>query len=187
MMTESDDLPRYRDYLLLLARAQLPPRLQAKLAASDIVQQTLLEAHRDRHQFTGSTSAEVAGWLRQILANNLANAANYWDRHKRDVHREQSLQQSLAASSARLEACLAASQSSPSQQVERGEQLLHLAGALMQLPEAQQQVVVLRYLHGWAVKDIAEHLDKSVPAVGGLLHRGLRQLRECFAVQNETS
>jgi RNA polymerase sigma-70 factor (ECF subfamily) len=172
------DLNRYRDYLLLLARTQLPPRLQAKLGASDLVQQTLLEAHRDRDHLCGTTSGEVAGWLRQILAHNLANAARDFDRHKRDVGRERSLERSLADSSARLEAWLADGGATPGEQAERNEQLLQLAGALMGLPEAQREVVELRYLRNCSLKEIAGHLGKTPAAVAGLLHRGMSQLRE---------
>lgn len=171
------DLERFRSYLLLLARSQLDPRLRPKLDASDVVQQTLLEAHQAIQTFAGEGSARLAAWLRQILAHNLTNAARDFDRQRRDVHREQSLQQSLEASSARLEAWLADGQSSPAQQAERNEQLLQLADALLQLPEEQRAVIELRYLKGWPVKDIADHLGKTAAAVAGLLHRGMTQLR----------
>ena len=174
-------LGRYRDYLVLLARRQLPAPLRAKLDASDLVQQSLLEAHRDWERFRGATSAETAAWLRKILAHNLANAARDFDRQKRDVRREQSLEHMLEASSERLEAWLSDGGPSPAQQAERNEQLLRLAALLLELPEAQRQVVELRYLQGWSLKAIAEHLQKSPAAVAGLLHRGLSHLRALFA------
>jgi RNA polymerase sigma-70 factor (ECF subfamily) len=174
-------LERYRPYLLLLARSQLPPRLRAKLDASDIVQQTLLEAHRDRDRFHDIDGAGRVAWLRTILAHNLANAARDFDRDKRDVNREQSLEQALQASSARLEAWLSGGGLSPSGQVERNEQLLRLAELLLELPEAQRQAVELRYLWGWTLKEIAGHLGKSPSAVAGLLHRGMSLLRTRFA------
>src|SRR5262245_4689500 len=180
MMTETvsdPELWRCRPYLLLLARAQLPPRLRPKLDASDIVQQTLMEAHRDRHQFTGDVSGLTA-WLRQILARNLANGIRDLGRHKRDVNRERSLEQSLAESSARLEAWLADGRIAPPEQAARNEQLLALADALLGLPDGQREAVELRYLHGWPVKQIAQHLEKSATAVAGLLHRGLGELRK---------
>jgi RNA polymerase sigma-70 factor (ECF subfamily) len=175
------DLAWFRDYLRLLARAQLDPRLRAKLDASDVVQQTLLEAHRDLAQFRGTTSGELAAWLRRILARNLANAARDLGRDKRDVAREQSLQALVEESSARLEAWLAADVSSPSQAAGRHEQAVRLAATLATLPEPQRLAVELRHLHGWTLNEIAEHLERTPSAVASLLHRGLAHLRTKLA------
>src|SRR5262245_24838345 len=137
----NDRLPEYRDYLALLARSWLGPRWQAKLDPSDLVQQTLLEAHRDFETFRGTSSAELAGWLRRILAHNLANVARDFARDKRDIDRERSLEQDLEGSSARLEAWLADPGLSPVAQAERGERLLRLSSLLASLPDAQRQAV----------------------------------------------
>jgi RNA polymerase sigma-70 factor, ECF subfamily len=80
-------LERFRDYLHLLARLQLGPKLQGKFDASDVVQQTLLEAYVKRDQFRGS-DAERPAWLRQILAHNLADALRAFGQAKRDAGRE---------------------------------------------------------------------------------------------------
>jgi RNA polymerase sigma-70 factor (ECF subfamily) len=163
--------------LLLLARAQLDRRFQARLDASDLVQQSLLEAHACSAQFRGTSSGELAAWLRQILARNLANAVRDLGRAKRDARREVSLQQQVENSSARLEVLLAADQSSPSTQADKGEQLLRLASALADLPEDQRQAVELRYLQGCSLAEMGRRLDRSPAAVAGLLHRGMVRLR----------
>jgi RNA polymerase sigma-70 factor (ECF subfamily) len=178
----SDDtdggLERFRSYLLLLARVRLDPLVRAKVGASDVVQQTLLEAHRDHDQFRGRTIVEQAAWLRQILARNLANILRYLRRDKRDVAREQPLQAALDESASRLEAWLAAEQSSPSQQAQRHERAVRLAQALAELPENQREAVILRHWHRCSLAQIGERLGCTTAAVTGLLHRGLRKLRE---------
>lgn len=175
---EASGLERYRDYLHLLARVQLQPRLQSKIAPSDIVQQTLLKAHEKRAQFRGTTDAELAGWLRKILANTLAETVRNLGRQQRDIALEKSLQASLDDSSAKLERWLAADQSSPSQHLIRQEQLVRLASALAQLPEEQRNVLELRHLQGQSIGAISQQLGRSEASVAGLLRRGLQRLRE---------
>jgi RNA polymerase sigma-70 factor (ECF subfamily) len=92
--------------------------------------------------------------------------------------RERSLEAALDESSSRLEAWLAAEQSSPSQRAERGEQVARLAEALAGLPEAQREALVLHHWQGWTLAQIAGHLGRSPAAVAGLLKRGLKQLRD---------
>ena len=150
----AEALERFRPYLRLLAQMHLDPRLRGKADASDLVQQTFLQAHQARDQFRGQTEAELAAWLRQILARNLAHALRDLGRAKRDVARERSLEAALDASSARLGEWLAAEQPSPSQQADRNEQALRLADALASLPEAQREAVVLHYWQGRPVADI---------------------------------
>lgn len=171
-------IPEFRDYLRLLARMQLPVRMQGKMDASDLVQQTLLEAHRDADQFRGTTSDELAVWLRRILARNLANALRQFRQKKRDMAREVSLEAQLQDSSLVLQEWLAQSVSLPDDAVAREEQLLRLSSALAGLPELQREAVELRHLHGWSLQRIAEHLERTPAAVAGLLHRGLRTLRD---------
>ena len=172
------DLNRFRSYLLLLARGRLDVRLRGKLDPSDVVQQTLLEAHEGRVRFRGRTAGEQAAWLRQILARNLANAARDFGRAKRDVHREHALQAALDESASRLEAWLAAEQSSPSQQAERHDRALALAEALDTLPEGQREALVLRHWQGRSLAEIAQVMGCSTAAVTGLLYRGLKNLRQ---------
>ena len=182
-LDDSRAIERYRAYLQLLARLQLDRRLQAKVDASDIVQQTLVQALRGWSEFRGQTEAEVAAWLRQILTRNLANTLRDLGRQRRDVRRERSLEAAVEQSSARLGSWLAADQTSPSQRAIRGEQAVQLANALASLPEAQREALTLHHLQGWTLDQVAEHLGRSPAAVAGLIKRGLRALREQFQAE----
>jgi len=171
-------LEQFRAYLRLLARLQMPAQLQGKLDPSDLVQLTLLKAHQAEGDFRGTTRAERAAWLRQILARTMANAVRDHARAKRDVHLERSLEAALHESSTRLEAWLVAGGDSPSGQAQRNEQVVELAAALARLPEPQRDALVLRHCQGLSLGEISAKLGRSRAAVASLLRRGLEHLRE---------
>lgn len=181
-MNESGDggqqLDEFRSYLYLLARANLSPRLRQQVDASDLVQQTLMDAHEKRGQFRGDSDMERAAWLRQILVHNLNDALRHHHRAKRDISRQQPLEVSVEESVRRAHSWLEAQQSSPSQCVTRQEELLRLADALTQLPEAQRDAVVLRHLQGKSLAQVASELDRTETAAAGLVYRGLKKLHE---------
>jgi RNA polymerase sigma-70 factor (ECF subfamily) len=171
-------LEEFQQFLMILARAHLGPQLQSRFDASDLVQQTLLEAYRNLDQFRGSTDAEMAGWLKKMLAFNVQDLRRAHRRQKRDISREQSLQPALDDTCTRLEAWIEAVQTSPSGRVTRDEQILRLSRALQELPEAQRMAVELHHLEGLTLANTAAQLDRSTAAVAGLLRRGLSRLRE---------
>lgn len=180
-------LERFRHYLTLLARTQIGPQYRAKFDASDVVQQTLLDANRQLDEFRGSTDAELASWLKRMLSCNLADAFRALGRQKRNVAREQSVQESLNQSCTHLESWLQAVQSSPSQHVMKGEQLCHLAWALGELPDAQREAIELHHLHGLSLAETAENLGRTQPAIAGLLRRGLCKLRSLLEDTDSTT
>jgi RNA polymerase sigma-70 factor (ECF subfamily) len=173
-----DIVERYRQYLVMLADRQLDSRLRGKLDASDVVQQTLLEAHQNREQFRGAHEAELVAWLRKILAHNLLDAMRGLRREKRDVAREQSINAAIEQSSVRLEGWLADEQSTPSQKLVRQEEAIRLADTMARLPDAQREALILKNWHSWTVAEIAQHMGRTSAAVAGLLKRGLKQLRQ---------
>jgi RNA polymerase sigma-70 factor (ECF subfamily) len=172
-------LERYNSYLTLLARLQIDRRLRGKVDASDLVQETFLEAHRDFAQFRGTTPEEWAGWLRQILATNVANQVRrYLGTRARDVRLERRLAVELEASSQALDRGLAASQSTPSQQAARREQALLLAEALQQLAEGYREVIILRQLQGLSFPEVSRRMGRTLDSVKNLWARALARLSQ---------
>lgn len=172
-------LELYRRYLSLLARVQIGKRLQGKVDASDIVQDTFLEAHKNFARFRGTSEAELVSWLRQILAANLADMLRrYIGTQGRDVRLEREIEADFDQSTVLLDRGLVARGSSPSHQAARREQAVLLADALAELPDDYRDVLVLRHLEGLTFPEVAERMGRSLDSVEKLWMRGLAQLRK---------
>ena len=178
------DLNQYRSYLKLMADLQLNPRLKVKGDASDMVQQTMLEAHRDFAGFRGKTEAELRAWLKMILTHNLLTEARRYGTDKRNAGSEVSLQDQMDQSSVLLHRQLVAEQTSPSVKLMKQERSEQLADALLKLLDNERSAVVLKHFHSWAVAEIAQHLGRTQEAVAGLLRRGLKKLRHHLSDEN---
>jgi RNA polymerase sigma-70 factor, ECF subfamily len=161
----------FREFLCYLARVQIDPRLQGKLDAEGIVQETLLRAHKARDQARGETCGQMKAWLRTIFMRVLLDGVA-------KVPPERSLDAAIADSSVRLKAFLDAEETTPSEQAMRNERALQLETALAKLPERQREAVVLKHIHGWSLADISTHLGVQPSAVAGLLHRGMTKLAD---------
>lgn len=169
------ELERQRAYLCVLARKHLDRRLWRLIDPSDVVQGTLLDAHRKREQCRGRSEGERGAWLRKMLLNDLKDAIRKFGPI---ADHEQQKRQAVDQSSVWIDASLAAEQSSPSQQAIKHEELQRLADALAQLPEAEREVVTLHHLFDYTQAEVAAHLGRTRPAVAGLLCRGLKKLRK---------
>ena len=174
-------LGSYQNYLRLLARIEIGRRLQGKVDASDIVQETFLDAHKHFPTFRGQAEAQFVQWLRAILAGTLANVVRrYLGTQARDLNLEQQLANDLDQSSCALANILVDPNSSPSQQAIRGEQSLKVTEALSRLPEDYQTVLILRHLEGLTFPQVAERMERSLDSVEKLWLRGLTKLRKEF-------
>ena len=174
-------LEHYRGYLGLLARVQIGRRLQRKVEAADLVQETFLEAHRHFGRFEGTTEGEFIRWLRQILAANLARTLRrFLGTKRRDIRLERELQAQLDESSRMLDGGLAAGSSSPSQRAIHREQAILLADALGRLPEAYREVIILVHLEGLGFPEVAHCMGRSVDSVKNLWARAVARLRRAL-------
>jgi len=172
-------LELYRNYLRLLAGLEIGQRLQVKVDASDLVQETMLEAHKDFGTFRGASEAELVAWLRQIMASVFCGTLRkYLGAQKRDIRLERTLRESLDRSSLLLGRGFVDPHSSPSQQASRREQSVLLADALAKLPEDYREALVLRHLQGLSFPEIGRRMGRSQDSVEKLWVRGLSRLRQ---------
>lgn len=179
-------LMRHEAWLKVLARVEIESRFQGKFSAADAVQQTMLEAWRCWDNFRGDQEVARRAWLRQILAHQLAHLArHYGGTQKRDISREQSIDETLAHSAGRLDQLLATDQSSPSVVAAKREQQLRLASVLEQLPSDYRQVLLLRSIEDLPHEEIALRMQRTPGAVRMLWLRALAALREKMEDENE--
>jgi len=177
-----DLLEGYRNYLRLLARIQIGRRLQGKLDASDLVQDSLLDAHRHFPAFRGSDESQLVQWLRQILAAKASNLIrHYFGTKGRDVRLEQDITAELDHSSRMLGGDLAASISSPSQRAASRELGVLMADALERLAPAYRDVIILRHFEGLTFPEVAVRMNRSQDSLEKLWLRALAQLRLSFS------
>jgi RNA polymerase sigma-70 factor (ECF subfamily) len=165
-----------RPYLLLVANKEIAPVLRPKGGASDLVQETFLEAHRDLDQFSGRSARELKGWLRRILRNNLANFfRRYRGADKRQVGREVSLDRDQSGDGSAD--CLVSSTLSPSGQAILSEQAARLERALDRLPERERLVLIWRNHDHCQWDEIGRRLGGSADMARKAWSRAVERLR----------
>jgi RNA polymerase sigma-70 factor (ECF subfamily) len=175
-------LERYRAILHLAAEAQIGPKLRVRCDASDLVQQTMIDAQKDFPSFAGCTEAEFSAWIKRIHRHNLSDALKqHFHAAGRTVLREEPLLSPNSDSACIPLAGLVAGDSTPSRQVAKAEQALRLAEILRSLPEVQRRAICLRHLQGWKLDAIAQELDRPLGSVAGLIDRGLKALRKLMS------
>ncbi|HZL90360.1 MAG TPA: sigma-70 family RNA polymerase sigma factor [Pirellulaceae bacterium] len=163
-----------RRYLLQIANSELDSHLQAKLGASDVVQETFLEAQRIFDRFDGNSPDELRAWLRAILLNKMSDQ----DRHyrgtaKRDLGKEIT----IGTSGAGIVEPLVPTPT-PSNVMMQQERAVALTAALERLPAHYRQVIVWRQIEDMSFEEMASRLLRSVDAVRKLWWRAIQHLQE---------
>lgn len=161
-----------RSYLLIFANQRLDDGLRGKLDASDIVQQSLMEAHRDFGTFRGQTEDELKSWISRLVIHNLMDAGRrFRDAQQRSVAKEVTWDVQSDMSAARH-------QTSASSLVRRRETDEELLRAVARLPERSQQVLELRHRMGMSHAEVAVELGMTEAAARKLWSRIVEELQE---------
>ena len=172
-------LELYRQYLRTIARRKLGSMLNPRLDVSDVVQQTMINAHEHFQGFAGNENAELQAWLRCILQCNISTAIrDHLYTKKRAMSLETSLEPSDPSHHGNGAKTPVSSSPSPSLQASQIEESLRLLDQLDRLPEDQATAVKLRYLECRSITEVADHLGRSVTAAAGLVKRGMQNLRK---------
>lgn len=177
---------RLRRYLLLVANEELNADVRAKVAPSDLVQETLLLAHREFARFQGNSERELRAWLRRILIHQAVHASRQFrPGSKRDLSREQRFTAADDRPSGPFE--VAAGGRSPLSEAIQRENDRRLQLALQRLPPHYRQAIALRNLHRQSFDEIGAALGRSADAARKLWVRAVEALRTELASGDESS
>lgn len=168
-----------RGHLTILAENDLPSAIRAKVAASDIVQETACDVHQAFSGFTGSTPEEFLGWLRAILQHNVIDAVRRFEGSlKRDVRRETPLRMGddLPALPRGSERASASGRPAEKSAIRR-EDASSIAAAVERLPDDYRLVLQLRYWDGLTFQQIGERVGRSAEAVRKVWYRAVQRLQ----------
>lgn len=168
-----------REYLLYLANREMSPELRAKVAPSDLVQESLLKAHQGFGAFEGKTEGELFAWLRQILIRKYLDAERkYRDAECRALGREEGGQR---------ESPLCGTDSSPSSMLVAHEDAQAIRAAIDRLPEEYRQAILLRTWEGRSFGEVGTILNRSAEAARKLWFRAVEMLKEDWLESNGSS
>ena len=175
-------LQLYRNYLNVLATTQLDRRLRRRMSTSDLVQETMMAAHRDFDQFRGGSEGELLAWLRQILSNCLSHAVEKnIHAKKRDMRREVAIEhvaRKLDDSMDRMSHLFVDKGDTPSQIVGQRELATELSDQLGKLKPSYRDVIVFRNLQGLSFEEIADRMEVKSGAARMLWMRAIAKFKE---------
>jgi len=166
-------LQAVRPYLLAVAEDQLASEIRPKVAASDIVQNTVWQAWQDFGDFRGQSKAELLGWLRTILCRCAADGARqHRETAKRDIRRERSLDQMESE----FGTALADSCSSPSGHAIANEERQLVERAVRRMSSRYEQAIRLRNDLSLSFAEMGVALSCSEDAARMLWSRAIEKL-----------
>jgi RNA polymerase sigma-70 factor (ECF subfamily) len=169
----------YRQRLLRMIAVRLDRRLSARVDASDVVQEALLDASQRLPEYLVDRPIPFYPWLRRLAFEHLLKQQErHVEAHKRSVALEVPLPDGSGEALARQ---LAATGTSPSQEVVRQERVAAVQAALLQLPQTDREVLVLRYLEQLSTAETAAVLEVTEPAVKMRHRRALERLSQHLA------
>ena len=168
-----------REYLRLIASAELDSDVRVKESESDVVQDSIVEARQAFSDFRGENQNQWRSWLRTILKNNMRDIhRRYIDAEKRSIQKEYRLDDQNDVQHSHTD--------TPSRQLVRREESDQLSSSMEKLPEHYQQVLRLRYWERKAYDDIAAKMDSTSEAVRKLVYRAVEALVDDLQEPNDS-
>jgi len=167
---------KHRPFLRRFVALRSDPRLRARFDPSDLVQETQLEALRRLEGYLAEPTLSFRLWLRQLAYDRLLHLRrDHFKAQRRSVRREVQLPED---SSVQLARQLLSATPGPSAQLLNKEFARRVREAVHELPEADQEMVLLRNFEGLSNQEAAQLLNIKPATASQRYGRALIRLRE---------
>ncbi len=177
-------LVRHRERLRRMVEIRLDTRLQARLDASDVIQEAFVEVAERLEEYTHNPKLPLFLWIRLVVGERLARLhRHHLGTQMRDASREVSLYPGAlpAASSAALAAQLLGRHTSPTQAAVRAERVLRVQEAINALDPVDREVLALRHFEELTGAETAFVLGIEASAAAKRYFRALKRLKDILA------
>ena len=180
-------LARHRPRLRRMVELRLDCRLQARIDASDVVQEAYVDAITRLDEFLRAPNYPLFLWLRWIVGERLLKLhRHHLGTQMRDAGLEVSIYRGAlpAASSAALAAQLLGKHTSPTQAAVRAERMMRLQDALNTLDAIDREVLSLRHFEEMTLAETALALGIEESAAAKRYVRALKRLKAILATMS---
>jgi RNA polymerase sigma-70 factor, ECF subfamily len=175
---------RYRERLRRMVEMRLDRRLQARIDASDVVQEAYVDVVTRLEEYLREPRLPLFLWLRLVVGERLLKLhRQHLGAQMRDAGQEVALYRGALpmASSAALAAQLLGKHTSPTQAAVRAERMLRLQEALNTLDPMDREVLSLRHFEELTIAESARVLDIQEAAAAKRYIRALKRLKDILA------
>jgi RNA polymerase sigma-70 factor (ECF subfamily) len=175
---------RHRERLRRMVELRLDRRLQARIDASDVIQDAFLEVAQRLPDYLQAPRLPLFLWLRLVVGERLVTLhRHHLGTHMRDAGLEVALYSGAlpAACSAALAAHLLGKQTSPTQAAVRAERLLRVQQALNSLDPMDREILSLRHFEQLSRTESAHALGIEESAASKRYVRALKRLKDALA------
>jgi RNA polymerase sigma-70 factor (ECF subfamily) len=175
---------RHRERLRRMVVMRLDRRLQARLDASDVIQDGYVDVVTRLEEYLRNPRLPLFLWLRLVVGERLMKLhRQHLGTQMRDAGLEVSLYRGAlpAASSAALAAQLLGKHTSPTQAATRAERMLRLQEALNTLDPMDREVLSLRHFEELSLAETAQVLEITESAAAKRYIRALKRLKGILA------
>ena len=172
-------LCRHRDRLKRMVGLRMNHKLQGRVDASDVIQETFVEASRALESYLDNPKISVFLWLRRLAGEKLIQAhRKHLGAEKRTANREQPIFGGVPAATSQVMAIqLSGKLTSPSIAAEKKESKDELMEALEQMGEVDREILMLRHFEQLSNQETAEVVGMNYEAVKKRYIRALDKLR----------